>query len=70
MEQGQNAFEASLNSAKEISFTILAMTLSLAAVFIPLVFMSGLMGRIFRSFLSLLSFRFWPAESFRSHSLL
>jgi HAE1 family hydrophobic/amphiphilic exporter-1 len=50
MEQGQNAFEASLNSAKEISFTILAMTLSLAAVFIPLVFMSGLMGRIFREF--------------------
>jgi HAE1 family hydrophobic/amphiphilic exporter-1 len=50
MEQGQSAFEASLNSAKEISFTILAMTLSLAAVFIPLVFMSGLMGRIFREF--------------------
>ena len=50
MEEGQNAFEASLNSAKEISFTILAMTLSLAAVFIPLLFMSGLMGRIFREF--------------------
>jgi HAE1 family hydrophobic/amphiphilic exporter-1 len=50
MEQGQSALEASLNSAKEISFTILAMTISLAAVFIPLVFMSGLMGRIFREF--------------------
>jgi HAE1 family hydrophobic/amphiphilic exporter-1 len=50
MEDGQGAFEASLNSAKEISFTILAMTLSLAAVFIPLVFMGGLMGRIFREF--------------------
>ncbi len=50
MEQGQDAWEASLNSAREISFTILAMTLSLAAVFIPLVFMSGLMGRIFREF--------------------
>jgi HAE1 family hydrophobic/amphiphilic exporter-1 len=50
MEGGLNAFEASLESAKEISFTILAMTLSLAAVFIPLVFMSGLMGRIFREF--------------------
>src|SRR5579862_6388487 len=50
MEAGQNAFEASIESAKEISFTILAMTLSLAAVFIPLVFMSGLMGRIFREF--------------------
>ena len=50
METGQGAFEASLNSAKEISFTILAMTLSLAAVFIPLVAMSGLFGRIFREF--------------------
>ena len=50
MEEGQGAFEASLNSAKEISFTILAMTLSLAAVFLPLVAMSGLFGRIFREF--------------------
>jgi hydrophobic/amphiphilic exporter-1 (mainly G- bacteria), HAE1 family len=50
MEQGQGALEATLNSAKEISFTILAMTISLAAVFIPLVFMSGLVGRIFREF--------------------
>ena len=50
MEEGRNAFDASIESAKEISFTILAMTLSLAAVFIPLVFMSGLMGRIFREF--------------------
>ena len=50
MEEGRNAFLASLESAKEISFTILAMTLSLAAVFIPLLFMSGLMGRIFREF--------------------
>jgi HAE1 family hydrophobic/amphiphilic exporter-1 len=50
MEEGQGPLEASLNSAKEISFTILAMTLSLAAVFIPLVAMSGLFGRIFREF--------------------
>jgi hydrophobic/amphiphilic exporter-1 (mainly G- bacteria), HAE1 family len=50
MEEGRSAFDASVESAKEISFTILAMTLSLAAVFIPLVFMSGLMGRIFREF--------------------
>jgi HAE1 family hydrophobic/amphiphilic exporter-1 len=50
MEDGQGALEASLNSAKEISFTILAMTVSLAAVFLPLVFMSGLVGRIFREF--------------------
>ena len=50
MEQGMSAFDASIESAKEISFTILAMTLSLAAVFIPLVLMNGLMGRIFREF--------------------
>jgi len=50
MEQGQGALEASLHSATEISFTILAMTISLAAVFIPLVFMSGLVGRVFREF--------------------
>jgi len=50
MEAGQGALEATLQSAREISFTILAMTISLAAVFIPLVFMSGLVGRIFREF--------------------
>jgi hydrophobic/amphiphilic exporter-1 (mainly G- bacteria), HAE1 family len=50
MERGEKALEASLKSAKEISFTILSMTISLAAVFIPLVFMPGLVGRIFREF--------------------
>jgi HAE1 family hydrophobic/amphiphilic exporter-1 len=50
MESGLVALEASLRSAKEISFTILAMTVSLAAVFLPLVFMGGLVGRIFREF--------------------
>ena len=50
MERGESAMEATLHGAKEISFTILSMTVSLAAVFIPLVFMSGLVGRIFREF--------------------
>src|SRR6266850_72735 len=50
MERGERALEATLNGAKEISFTILSMTISLAAVFIPLVFMPGLVGRIFREF--------------------
>jgi hydrophobic/amphiphilic exporter-1 (mainly G- bacteria), HAE1 family len=50
MEESRGALQASLESAKEISFTILAMTISLAAVFIPLAFMSGLIGRIFREF--------------------
>jgi HAE1 family hydrophobic/amphiphilic exporter-1 len=50
MEHGEHALEATLNSAKEISFTIVSMTVSLAAVFLPLVFMSGIVGRIFREF--------------------
>src|SRR5256714_14923134 len=50
MERGEEPFTAAINSAKEISFTILSMTISLAAVFIPLVFMTGLVGRIFREF--------------------
>src|SRR6202795_1272759 len=50
MERGEKALPATLNSAKTISFTILSMTISLAAVFIPLVFMAGLVGRIFREF--------------------
>jgi hydrophobic/amphiphilic exporter-1 (mainly G- bacteria), HAE1 family len=50
MERGERALEAALGSAREISFTIVAMTISLAAVFLPLVFMSGLVGRIFREF--------------------
>jgi HAE1 family hydrophobic/amphiphilic exporter-1 len=50
MEHGENALEATVNSAREISFTIISMTVSLAAVFIPLVFMPGLVGRIFREF--------------------
>ena len=49
-EHGESVYRATLNSAGEISFTILSMTLSLAAVFIPLVFMPGLLGRIFREF--------------------
>ena len=49
-EHGESVVRAAYNSAGEISFTILSMTLSLAAVFIPLVFLPGLLGRIFREF--------------------
>src|SRR5207237_1907370 len=41
---------AVLNCSKEISFTIVSMTLSLAAVFIPVLFMGGILGRLFREF--------------------
>src|SRR6059036_841374 len=49
-EHGEPIVRAAFNSAGEISFTILSMTLSLAAVFIPLVFLPGLLGRIFQEF--------------------
>ena len=49
-EAGETIYRATLNSAGEIAFTILSMTLSLAAVFIPLAFMPELLGRIFREF--------------------
>ena len=50
METGEAPLEAALNGSKEIGFTILSMTMSLAAVFIPILFMSGILGRLFREF--------------------
>src|SRR5262249_50787395 len=50
MEQGEGAFEAALKGSKEIGFTILSMTISLAAVFIPVLFMGGIVGRLFHEF--------------------
>jgi hydrophobic/amphiphilic exporter-1 (mainly G- bacteria), HAE1 family len=50
LEMGKPPFQAALEGAAEVSFTIVSMTLSLAAVFIPLVFMGGIIGRLFREF--------------------
>jgi HAE1 family hydrophobic/amphiphilic exporter-1 len=50
LEMGETPLIAAINGAKEISFTVLSMTLSLSAVFIPLVFMPGLLGRMFHEF--------------------
>lgn len=50
VEGGMPPFEAAIQSAKEITSTIVSMTLSLVTVFIPLVFMSGVVGRTFREF--------------------
>jgi len=50
LEAGEGAMEAALNGSKEISFTILSMTLSLAAVFIPVLFMGGILGRLLHEF--------------------
>src|SRR5580700_636198 len=46
----EKPFEAALNGAGEIGFTILSMTASLAAVFIPIVFMGGIVGRLLHEF--------------------
>ena len=50
MEEGESPFEAALRGAREIGFTIISLTVSLIAVFIPLLFMTGLVGRMFREF--------------------
>ena len=50
MEMGERPMDAALNGAKEIGFTIVSMTLSLAAVFIPVLFMGGIVGRLLHEF--------------------
>ncbi|MBI5684942.1 MAG: efflux RND transporter permease subunit [Verrucomicrobia bacterium] len=50
MEQGEEPFTAALKGAKQVSFTIISMTLSLAAVFIPFLFMPGVLGRLLHEF--------------------
>ena len=50
VEHGESPMAATLNGAKEIGFTIVSMTISLAAVFIPVLFMGGIVGRLFHEF--------------------
>ncbi|HXD47765.1 MAG TPA: efflux RND transporter permease subunit [Gemmatimonadaceae bacterium] len=50
MEMGKPPMEAAIEGAAEVGFTILSMTLSLTAVFIPLLFLGGIVGRLFREF--------------------
>ncbi|HEY2325678.1 MAG TPA: efflux RND transporter permease subunit, partial [Thermoanaerobaculia bacterium] len=50
MEMGEPPFEAAVKGSKEIGFTIISMTISLAAVFIPILFMGGILGRLFHEF--------------------
>ena len=50
IEKGEAPFKAALLGAKEITFTVLSMSLSLVAVFIPLLLMGGMVGRLFREF--------------------
>jgi HAE1 family hydrophobic/amphiphilic exporter-1 len=50
MEMGKDRMQAALDGSKEIAFTVLSMTVSLSAVFIPILFMEGMLGRLFREF--------------------
>ncbi|KLD63177.1 efflux RND transporter permease subunit [Dyella japonica] len=55
VEEGMDPYEASLKGASEIGFTIFSMTLSLVAVFLPVMFMGGIVGRLFHEFAVTLS---------------
>ncbi len=50
VENGESPWVAALNGSKQISFTILSMTISLIAVFVPILFMGGIIGKIFQEF--------------------
>ena len=50
LEKGEKPMKAALDGAREIGFTVISLTMSLIAVFIPLLFMTGLVGRMFREF--------------------
>ena len=50
IEEGVKPFDAALQGAREIGFAVIAMTLTLAAVYAPIGFMSGLTGNLFREF--------------------
>ena len=50
IEDGMSPWDAALKGAQEVSFTVLSMSLSLVAVFVPLLFMGGLIGRLFHEF--------------------
>jgi len=55
VEEGMKPFAAALRGAREIGFTIISITLSLVAVFIPVFFMGGVVGRVFREFAATIS---------------
>jgi multidrug efflux pump len=55
IERGMPPFEAALRGAREVGFTVLSMSLSLVAVFIPILLMGGIVGRLFREFAVVLS---------------
>ena len=63
IEEGVRPMEAALRGAAQIGFTILSLTVSLIAVLIPLLFMSDIVGRLFREFAITLSITIWCPRS-------
>src|SRR6185436_2417921 len=55
LEQGMTPMQAALRGAREIGFTVLSISVSLVAVFVPLLLMGGIVGRLFREFAITLS---------------
>src|SRR5262249_44489203 len=55
LEMGKTPFAASLEGAREVGFTVLSMSVSLVAVFLPILLMGGIVGRLFREFAATLS---------------
>ena len=55
MENGNSPFRAAMRGAKEVGFTVISISISLVAVFIPILFMGGIVGRLFREFAVVLS---------------
>ena len=69
VEQGMRPFEAAIHGASEIGFTVLSITVSLVAVFIPILFMGGIVGRFFFEFAMTSPSRSCCRDSSRSPSL-
>src|SRR6185312_14865339 len=55
IEEGMRPYDAALRGAREVGFTVLSMSMSLCAVFIPILMMGGIVGRLFREFAVTLS---------------
>ena len=66
MEMGEGVMEAALSGSREIGFTIVSMTISLAAVFLPVFFMGGIMGRLLHEFAVVIMTSILVSDSFRS----
>src|SRR5205823_3254398 len=58
MEMGKSRMAAALEGGREIAFTVLSMTLSLTSVFIPVLFMGGIVGRLFHEFAVVIMYAF------------